>query len=374
MGAETRTLEVLVNSDFWRDKRVFLTGHTGFKGSWLALWLSELGARVHGFALEPPTEPSLFRMAGIESRLASHTLADVRDAEALAASLARVGPDVVFHLAAQPLVRESYRQPRATFETNLMGTVNLLEAVRVADSVRVCQVITSDKCYENREWLYGYRESDPMGGHDPYSSSKGCAELAVAAYGRSFFSVADDHEPRVSLASARAGNVIGGGDWAEDRLVPDCVRAFARGERAVIRNPWAVRPWQHVLEPLSGYLLLAERQRERPVEFSGAWNFGPRGSDCVSVGAFTQAFVTAWGVGAALEPLAEAGPDAPHEAGLLRLDITKAETVLGWSPRYDLRQAVDETVAWYREAGRTDDVQDLCVEQLRRFEMARRTE
>jgi CDP-glucose 4,6-dehydratase len=347
-------------------RRVFLTGHTGFKGSWLALWLAELGAEVHGYALAPPTQPSLFAEARVESCLASHRIADVRDAPALARAVREVQPELVFHFAAQPLVRLSYAEPRETYEVNVMGTVNLLEAVRGADSVRVCQVVTTDKCYENREWVYAYRENDALGGYDPYSSSKGCAELVVAAYRRSFFPPEHARQHGVSLASARAGNVIGGGDWAADRIVPDCIRALEQGRPIPVRNPQAMRPWQHVLEPLSGYLLLAARQWEEPARFADAWNFGPTAAGHLTVRELVELLLAEWGEGEwAAPPAAHA---APHEAGFLKLDITKVNSLLGWYPVYSAAEAVRASVEWYRE--RHDSgaaIGEMCVRQIESY-------
>jgi CDP-glucose 4,6-dehydratase len=351
----------------FRGRRVFLTGHTGFKGGWMALWLAELGAEVHGYALTPPTNPSLFEDAGVEEVMASHRVADVRDAAALAAALRDTRPEIVIHMAAQPLVRASYERSAETYEVNVMGTVHLLDAVRQVDSVRVCQVVTSDKCYANREWVYGYRENDPMGGFDPYSSSKGCAELVVSAYRRSFFS---GEGSGVSLSSVRAGNVIGGGDWAQDRIVPDCVRALARGESVLVRNPHAVRPWQHVLEPLAGYLHLAATQWSEPVLGADGWNFGPAAAGSVPVAEIVTALAGEWGGGEWHTPPPRPGDAAPHEAHLLKLDTTKAQTVLGWRPVYGVAEAVAETARWYRarhEAGSRFDGGALCREQIGRY-------
>lgn len=327
-------------------KKVFVTGHTGFKGSWLSLWLADLGAEVHGYALAPATSPSLFDVAGVAGKLVSHRIADIRDHGALRSALDEVRPDIVFHLAAQPLVRLSYREPRETYETNVMGTVNLLEAVRQCDSVRVCQIITSDKCYENREWVYAYRENDPMGGYDPYSNSKGCTELVVLAYRQSFFHPDRIGAHSVSLASSRAGNVIGGGDWAEDRIIPDCVRALSNRETIQVRNPYAIRPWQHVLEPLSGYLWLAARQWQQPGSFEGGWNFGPTGAGNIDVRRIVELAVEAWGEGKWHVP--EMPHDRLHEANFLKLDITKASSLLGWGPVCTVPQAVTDTMSWYK--------------------------
>lgn len=357
---------VVIQSCFdgvYKGKRVLLTGHTGFKGSWLALWLAEMGAEVHGYALEPATEPSLFAVAGVQDVLASHRIADVRDHEALQACVQAVRPDFVFHLAAQPLVRFSYREPRETYETNVMGTVNLLEAVRQCDSIRVCQVITSDKCYENREWVYAYRENDPMGGYDPYSNSKGCAELVVSAYRQSFFNPEVMRQHGVSLATVRAGNVIGGGDWAEDRIIPDCVRALSKGETIQLRNPCAIRPWQHVLEPLSGYLWLAARQWQEPGHFEGAWNFGPAGAGNIDVRHVVEQVVGAWGGGHWEAP--EQGCNALHEATFLQLDTTKAGNLLGWFPICNISESIADTIAWYQAYYTTSfDARPFTIQQI----------
>ncbi len=352
---------------FYRGKRVLVTGHTGFKGSWLCMWLYAAGARVHGVALPPPTTPNLFEEARVHDLLASDLVVDVRDPEAIARAVRTAEPDVVFHLAAQPLVRRSYREPRATFDTNVMGTVNLLEAVRMAESVRVCQIVTSDKCYENRGWARGYRENDVMGGADPYSASKGCAELVVAAYRRSFTATADNsRQPGTSLSSVRAGNVIGGGDWAEDRIIPDCVRALTAKEPISVRNPRAIRPWQHVLEPLHGYLLLGARQWADPVQFADGWNFGPADADSVPVREVVELAVSTWGAGSWVD---RSHAEHPHEAHALRLDITKALTLLNWRPVLSVREAVGATVAWYRRRAASGfDAQAACLNEIAAYE------
>ncbi len=322
-------------------RRVFVTGHTGFKGSWLTAWLLELGAQVTGYALEPPTDPSLFEDAGLADRI-DHHIADVRDAERLTRTLADARPEVVFHMAAQPLVRLSYDEPVETYATNVMGTVHLLEAVRLASSVRVAVNVTSDKCYENREWEYAYRENDALGGHDPYSSSKACAEIATSAWARSFFGGSE-----VRLASARAGNVIGGGDWALDRIVPDCVLALREGRSIEVRNPAAVRPWQHVLEPLSGYLWLAARMWEsEPGALDGGWNFGPLSRANVTVREVVETLISEWGSGAWHRT--EGAGAQPHEARFLKLDCSRAADLLGWQPIYEVDRALSVTAAWYR--------------------------
>ncbi len=353
-------------------RRVLVTGHTGFKGSWLCLWLHELGASVHGYAL-PPDEPSLFAEARLTELLASHREADVRDRSALAEFVRAVKPEIVFHLAAQALVRRSYREPAETWDTNVMGTINLLEAVRRTPGVRVCQVITSDKCYENPGQVCAFRETDPMGGHDPYSSSKGAAELAVAAWRRSYFPPQRLEAHGVSLSSSRAGNVIGGGDWAEDRIIPDCVRALSAGEPVPVRNPSAVRPWQHVLEPLSGYLALAARQWTEPEVFADGFNFGPLPAGNLTVGRVAELVVKSWGQGDWRHqlPPGESSPrDRLHEAAFLKLDITKATTLLNWTPVFTAEEAIAETVSWYRrrfEQRGSFDARSATLAQIRGF-------
>jgi CDP-glucose 4,6-dehydratase len=326
----------------FKGRRVLLTGHTGFKGSWLSQWLIELGAEVHGLSLAPDTAPALFEVLGLEQRLASHRLADVRDMAAVQAICVAIQPEVVFHMAAQPLVRLSYREPAATWATNVQGTIHVLEAVRRLACVRACVVVTSDKCYENREQLWGYREADAMGGHDPYSSSKGAAEMAVASWRRSFF-----HDPSgARLASGRAGNVIGGGDWSADRIVVDFVRAMVAGQPLSLRNPGAIRPWQHVLEPLSGYLLLAAKLLQAEgAGFAEGWNFGPGDANVATVKELADLLVCAWGSGTVEAPL-QIGQ--PHEAQLLKLDVSKARALLGWKGIWDVRRTVAETVHWYK--------------------------
>ena len=321
-------------------RRVLVTGDTGFKGSWLCAWLSDLGANVAGYALAPPTTPSLFDLIGLDGEVA-HVAGDVRDLAALSAAIAVCRPEIVFHLAAQPLVRPSYDDPRGTFETNVMGVVNLLEAVRVCPSVRVVVNVTSDKCYENCETTVAYREDDALGGYDPYSASKGASELVTAAYRRSFFGC----DSAVCVATARAGNVIGGGDWATDRLVPDCVRAIAAGHEIVVRHPAAVRPWQHVLESLAGYLWLGARLLADGHACEGAWNFGPAAGATISVAELVREFVAAYGTGSWR---AADDRERIHEAGLLLLDCTKSRDELGWTAVWDARAAVTRTAAWYR--------------------------
>jgi CDP-glucose 4,6-dehydratase len=345
---------------FWRGKRVFLTGHTGFKGGWLALWLQQLGATVRGYALPPPTVPNLFEMARVDVGMES-IVADIRDGTRLTNELSAFHPDVVIHMAAQSLVRESYADPLGTYETNVMGTIALLEAVRKAPEVRVVINVTSDKCYENREWYWGYREIDPMGGFDPYSSSKGCAELVTSAYRCSFFNPMQPNSHGASIASARAGNVIGGGDWAKHRLVPDVMRAAFANKVAVIRNPRAVRPWQHVLEPLRGYLVLAEKLWEGGAKFAAGWNFGPDDRDVQPVVCLLDLIKHEMGQ---LRWEHHSDNHAPHEAGLLKLDTSKALHSLQWRPVWDLRGAVAATVSWYRAAHEGKDMHAFTLAQI----------
>lgn len=346
MGKGRGALEGLVVASLvdyreaYRGKRVFLTGHTGFKGSWLSEWLLSLGARITGYSLPPPTEPALFTQLGLESRV-DHVEADVRDLEKLTGTLQAAQPDFVFHLAAQPLVRRAYQQPHQTYETNLMGTVNLLEALRSLGKPCAAVMITTDKVYENREWLHAYREDDPLGGYDPYSSSKAAAEIAIASYRRSFF---NQSSSPIAVASARAGNVIGGGDWAADRIVPDCIRALQKGESITVRNRQSTRPWQHVLEPLSGYLSLGANLLQSRT-FASAFNFGPNLGSNRSVGALVERVLKLWPGKAYDEPDAR----APHEAGRLNLATEKAFHSLGWSPVWDFATAIEKAVDWYRK-------------------------
>ena len=327
----------------YKKKRVLLTGHTGFKGSWLAVWLKMLGADVLGYSLKPNTNPSLFNVLETGSRIHS-VIGDINDAKKLKRIFSGFRPEIVFHLAAQPLVRLSYKEPKLTYETNVIGTVNLLEAVRNTGSVDACLVITTDKCYENKEWTYGYRENDPLGGYDPYSSSKACAELVTSAYRLSFFHPEQfGKKHRTVLSSARAGNIIGGGDWNSDRLLPDCIKALAKNERIIIRNPRAVRPWQYVLEPLYGYLLLTAKMLANGPESAGAWNFGPS-DDFLNVEGLVKLVVRCWGKG---RYIIKTKKDL-HEAGMLKLDASKAKTYLGWHPEYNLCEAVKRTVDWYK--------------------------
>lgn len=349
--------------NFYKGKRVLVTGHTGFKGSWLSIWLCGLGAEVIGVSLDPQTGRDNYVLSGVGGRIAADERVDIRDGERVKAIFKQYRPQIVFHLAAQPLVRLSYEMPVETYATNVMGTVNVLEAVRVTPEVKVAVMITTDKCYENKEQIWAYRENEPMGGYDPYSSSKGAAEIAIASWRRSFFNPARYEKHGKSVASVRAGNVIGGGDWARDRIIPDCIRALEAGKPIGIRSPKAVRPWQHVLEPLGGYLLLAKKMWEEPTLYCEGWNFGPEVSGAVPVWDVAQAVVKAYGRGA-LQDLSD--PDAPHEAQLLMLDISKARYRLGWRPCLDMPRTVALTVDWYKRC-RTEDVYALCAEQIRSY-------
>ncbi len=351
-----------MNTEIYRGARVLLTGHTGFKGSWLSIWLQRLGSKVTGLALDPPTQPNLFTEANVGG-LVTDLRGDIRNLDDVAEAVRQAEPDVVFHLAAQPLVRLSYNEPKYTFDTNVGGTVNVLEALRASKSVRAIVVVTSDKCYENREWPYAYRESDPLGGRDPYSASKGAAEIVAASYARSFFDGVG-----VPLATARAGNVIGGGDWAADRIIPDAVRALQDGQPVPVRNPDAVRPWQHVLEPLCGYLALGACLLARPdgIHYAEAWNFAPAASSCQPVRALISAFIQHYGTGAWTD-LSDKQVQAPHEANLLALAADKAFRRLGWRPRWDFGQAVQHASSWYRRHGGGESALDLCIEDIESY-------
>jgi len=353
-----------VNPSFWRGKRVFLTGHTGFKGGWLSLWLQQLGAELTGYALQPPTLPNLFEEANVGLGMRS-IMGDIRESEKLLAAIREAAPEVVIHMAAQPLVRRSYVDPVETYSTNVMGTVHLLEAVRQCAGVRAVVNVTTDKCYENREWLWPYRENEAMGGFDPYSSSKGCAELVTAAYRNSFFNAKTFSQHQLALASARAGNVIGGGDWAEDRLVPDILSAFSRGEPVMIRNPHAVRPWQHVLEPLRGYLTLAERLFTDGASYAEAFNFGPREDDAQTVEWIVRQLAAKWGDSAMWRV---DGANHPHEASLLRLDISKATHRLTWRPALNLDASLQLTVEWARAGLENQDMHAFTLAQINNYQ------
>lgn len=351
-------------------KKVLITGHTGFKGSWLSIWLKELEAEVIGYSLEPPSKPNNFTACDLENKI-THIHGDIRDMDHLVEVFRKYEPEFIFHLAAQPLVRLSYQEPKLTFDTNVGGTVNVLEAVRQAKTVRVVVNVTSDKCYENKEWVWGYREDDPMGGYDPYSSSKGCAEMVTSAYRRSFFNPDRYDEHRVSLSSVRTGNVIGGGDWGEDRLIPDCVRALAQDRAVLIRNLSAIRPWQHVLEPLSGYLWLGDLLLENPEKYSGAWNFGPRDEATRPVQEIVEAFIKLWGSGSWTDvSTIEANPI--HEATLLKLCCDKAHTYLGWRTCLILQEALQYTVQWYKDyyqGNPPPDMYNKCVAQIQEYNL-----
>ncbi|UDM16696.1 CDP-glucose 4,6-dehydratase [Vogesella sp. XCS3] len=347
------------NPAFWQNKRVLVTGHTGFKGSWLSLWLQSMGANVCGLALTPPTSPALFDIAGVAEHMAHHVV-DIRDYEQVHAVMAGFQPEIIFHMAAQPLVRLSYQQPVETYATNVMGTVHVLEAARHVGSVKAIVNITTDKCYENREWAWGYREDEPMGGHDPYSNSKGCVELVSSAYRKSFLQQAG-----IAMATVRAGNVIGGGDWALDRLVPDILRALQNGQPVAIRNPHAIRPWQHVLEPLSGYLLLAERLYQHGQQDAEGWNFGPRDEDAQPVQWIVEKLCEAWGNHATWT--LQAG-DHPHEANYLKLDISKARQRLSWTPRWPLQTALQHIAEWHKAWLDGQDMRAMCLKQINLYQ------
>lgn len=346
-------------ANFWQGKKIFLTGHTGFKGGWLSLWLKSLGAEVYGYALTPPTTPNIYEIAKVETSLVASNIADIRDASSLEKAMLAAQPDIVFHLAAQPLVRYSYAEPVETYSVNVMGTVNLLEAVRKVSSVRAVVNVTTDKCYENKEWVWPYREDEAMGGYDPYSSSKGCSELITAAYRRSFLSGAG-----IAVASARAGNVVGGGDWAEDRLIPDFLRASDQNKVLIIRTPNAVRPWQHVLEPLSGYMLLAEQLYVNGGDFAQAWNFGPSDEDARSVTWILDKLVsivpnTSWKIDQQQQL---------HEASSLKLDSSKAKTYLGWQSRWDLEIALQKIIDWHRAWREGADMHTFSLKQISEYQ------
>ena len=360
MDCRKGTVENMVNP--WRGRRVFLTGHTGFKGSWLALWLAHCGALTRGFALDPETEPSLFSAANVGREL-DDIRGDIRDFQKVNAALVEFAPEVVIHLAAQPLVRRSYQDPLGTYATNVMGTAHLLEAVRNCSNVRAVVCVTTDKCYQNQEWVWPYRETDPLGGFDPYASSKACAEIVVAAYHSSFPSSSEGRP--IGVATARAGNVIGGGDWSEDRLLPDLIRGFQAGNPVLIRHPQAVRPWQHVLEALHGYMLLAEKLLDDPVRFSSAYNFGPEERDERSVGQLATTLAAMWGEGASWrsDPTQNV-----HEARLLRLDSSKARAALSWKPRLALETALEWIIKWHHAHRGNADMHEVCGKQIADYE------
>ena len=352
-----------MNPQFWAGKRVFLTGHTGFKGSWLSLWLQSMGANVTGFSLLPPTTPSLFEVAHVADGMQS-IMGDVRNLADLQKAMGDAKPEVVIHMAAQALVRHSYDNPVETYSTNVMGTVHLLEAVRGTPSVKAVVNVTSDKCYENREWVWGYRENEPMGGFDPYSNSKGCAELVTAAYRNSYFHPEKYKEHGVAIGSGRAGNVIGGGDWAEDRLIPDVMRAIAQGRPVSIRSPNAIRPWQHVLEPLRGYLMLAERLCTGGADYAEGWNFGPNDDDTRPVSWVLEQLIQSWGNGVSWS---SNGGEHPHESHCLKLDCAKAKSRLGWQPKWHLKTALDKVVDWQKQYVQGADMKAVTLSQIKDY-------
>ncbi len=358
-----------MNSNFWSGKKVFVTGHTGFKGSWLCLWLQQLGAEVTGYSLQPPTTPSLFDVAKVAQGMKS-IFGDIRDGEILTQAMQAASPDIVIHMAAQSLVRYSYTAPVETYSTNVMGTVLLFEAVRKTASVRVVVNITSDKCYENKEWVWGYRENEAMGGYDPYSSSKGCAELVASSYRSSYFNPAEYERHGVAIASARAGNVIGGGDWALDRLIPDILLAIQAGKPVKIRSPHAIRPWQHVLEPLSGYLQLAQKLFEDGANYAEAWNFGPSDEDAKPVQWIVEQLTQLWGEDAHWE--LDAKPH-PHEAHYLKLDCSKAKSRLGWYPHWGLGQTLEAIIDWYRAYQAGENMHAKTIEQIQFYQNVSRS-
>jgi len=351
-----------VDPVFWKGKKVFLTGHTGFKGGWLSLWLASMGAKVTGYALAPNTTPNLFAVLAIDSLIEKSHIADIRDLASLQKAMSEAKPDVVIHMAAQPLVRYSYANPVETYATNVMGTVHVLESTRNINSVRATVVVTTDKCYENKEWIWGYRENDPMGGYDPYSNSKGCAELVTSAYRKSYFS----NKPQGNyIASARAGNVIGGGDWSEDRLIPDAIKAFEAGIPLMIRNPLAVRPWQHVLEPLSGYLILAQALYKKGPLFASGWNFGPRDEDSRSVEEVVNLLIAQWGGPASWK---KEFSEQPHEANLLKLECSKSRIQLGWVPKWSLEVATQKIVEWQKAILSKENMREVSLAQINDFQ------
>lgn len=354
-----------VNSSFWSGKRVFLTGHTGFKGGWLSLWLSMMGAKVTGYALSPNTTPNFFDVVKVHGNLEQSHIADIRDLEELRDAMKSANPEIVIHMAAQPLVRYSYANPVETYATNVMGTVHLLDSIRSLDSVRAVVVVTTDKCYENKEWAWGYRENDRMGGYDPYSNSKGCAELVTSAYQQSYFAPEKFSQHYVAIASARAGNVIGGGDWSEDRLIPDAIKAFEAKQTLIIRNPLATRPWQHVLEPLSGYLVLAQELYEKGAKFDGGWNFGPRDDDVRPVQDVINLLIKNWGSPASWS---QDQGEQPHEAHSLKLDCSKARQYLGWVPRWNLERAITNITHWQQAFKQGRNMREISFQQIQDYQ------
>lgn len=348
-----------VNSKFWKGKKVFITGHTGFKGSWLSLWLQSMGAEIKGFSLAPHTSPSLFYEANVGEKMES-VFGDIRDKDCVFDSMIQFNPDVIFHMAAQPLVRASYREPIDTYSTNIMGTLNVLEGARYCSNLKAVVNVTTDKCYANNEWDWGYRENEPMGGFDPYSSSKACSELVTSAYRSSFFK-----KSGIAVATARAGNVIGGGDWSEDRLIPDILNAFVNKKPVVIRNPNSIRPWQHVLEPLSGYLILAEKLFVNGQSFAEGWNFGPYDQDVQTVLWIVEKMTSDWNH---KENWKIDSDEQPHEANYLKLDISKAKNLLGWKPSWDLTVTIDKIIKWHQSWISGTNAQALCLAQINEFQ------
>jgi CDP-glucose 4,6-dehydratase len=348
---------------FYKNKKVFITGNTGFKGSWLCLVLNHLGAKVYGYALPPPTSPSLFEIAGIRKSI-EHVEADVRDFNSINEAIKRVKPDIILHLAAQPLVRDSYKIPVETYSINVMGTVNLLEAARNTPGIRAIVNITTDKVYENKEWIWGYRENEPFGGYDPYSNSKACSELVTSAFRSSYFNPQKYNEHHVGLASARAGNVIGGGDWANDRLIPDFIKAIMDNKVIEIRNPNAIRPWQHVLEPLSGYLILAKKLYENGNEFAEGWNFGPKDEDAIPVELLTSKIAKLWGENASYSVV---GGQHLHEAGFLKLDCSKSKARLGWIQKWNIDKALEKTIEWFKGYKNNEDMNVISLKQIKEY-------
>jgi CDP-glucose 4,6-dehydratase len=358
-------MEDMVNKNFWKGKKVLITGHTGFKGSWLCMLLNTMGAEISGYALEPPTEPSLFDLCNIKLFVNS-TIADIRDLDKLLKKIEIEKPEIIIHMAAQPLVRLSYEEPVLTYQTNIIGTINLLEAVRVSKSksVKVVVNVTTDKCYENKEWIWPYRENEPLGGHDPYSSSKACSEIVTTSYRSSFFNPTNYDQHHVAIATARAGNVIGGGDWATDRLIPDFLRAILNKKTIIIRNPNSIRPWQHVLEPLTGYLMLSERLYNEGIYFAEAWNFGPNDEDTKSVIWIVEQLCNRWSKEASYEL---DNKIHPHEAGYLKLDCSKAKDKLNWHPKWTLEKALDSIIEFTRAFQKEENLKDLCIRQIENY-------
>lgn len=358
-------MENMVNRDFWKGKKVLITGHTGFKGSWLCMLLDTLGAKISGYALDPPTEPSLYKLCNIDSFVNS-TIADIRDFETLLKKIEYEEPEIIIHMAAQPLVKLSYSDPVLTYQTNIMGSINILEAVRISQSksVRVVLNVTTDKCYENKEWLWAYRENEPLGGYDPYSSSKACSELVTSAYRNSFFNPDKYPDHKIAIATARAGNVIGGGDWASDRLIPDIVRSILCNKAVIIRNPNSIRPWQYVLEPLTGYLKLSENLYQNGSKFSESWNFGPNDNDAKTVRWIVEKFCTSWGGNATYE--LDNGIHN-HEATYLKLDCSNAKSRLNWHPQWDLNKAIDSIIKFTKAYARCDDMKDFSYTQISEY-------